>query len=106
MSDQGNQQNQQGGQQGGGGQKPGQQQQPNKKPDQAGKKQAELDKNWREVSDPGQEPGTGQTFLRRGDVLFSPGNGASFFATRHADVRRRIKSPRASTRSLNDDASN
>ena len=60
MSDQGNQQNQQGGQQGGGGQKPGQQQQPNKKPDQAGKKQAELDKNWREVSDPGQEPGTGQ----------------------------------------------
>ena len=62
ISDQRNQQNQQGGQQGGGGQKPGQQQQqqPNQKPGQAGKKQAELDKKWREVAEPGQEPGTGQ----------------------------------------------
>ena len=63
MSDRRNQQNQQGGQQGGGGQKPGQQQQqqqPNRKPGQAGKKQAELDKKWREVAEPGQEPGTGQ----------------------------------------------
>lgn len=62
MSDQHNRQNQQGGQQGGGGQKPGQQQQqqPNQKPGQAGKKQAELDKKWRDVAEPGQEPGTGQ----------------------------------------------
>jgi hypothetical protein len=67
MPDQRNQQNQHGGkagqQQGGGGQKPGQQQQqqPNQKqkPGQAGRKQEELDKKWRDVADPGQEPGTG-----------------------------------------------
>ena len=49
-------------QQGGGGQKPGQQQQqhPNRKPGQAGRQQEELDKKWREVAEPGQEPGTGE----------------------------------------------
>jgi hypothetical protein len=58
MRDQREQQNQHGGkagqQQGGGGQKPGQQQQqqPNQKP--------RLDKKWREVAEPGQEPGTGE----------------------------------------------
>ena len=60
------QQNQHGGkadqQQGGGGQKPGQQQQqqPNQKPGQAGRQQEELDKKWRDVAEPGQEPGTGE----------------------------------------------
>jgi len=61
QKNQGGQQRGQGGQQGGG-ERPGQQQQqqPNEKPGGAGRKQAELDKKWREVAESGQEPGTGQ----------------------------------------------
>jgi hypothetical protein len=49
-------------QQGGGGQRPGQQQQQrqNQKSGDAGRQQAELDKKWREVAEPGQTPGTGE----------------------------------------------
>jgi len=36
------------------------QQKPNQKPGDAGRKQAEHDKEWREMAEPGQEPGTGQ----------------------------------------------
>ncbi len=46
-------------QQGGGGQRPAQQQ-PNQKPGQAGRKQEKVDEKWREVAEPGQEPGTGE----------------------------------------------
>jgi hypothetical protein len=65
MSDDRKQQNQQGGQggqqQGGGGHKPGQQQQqqPNQKPGKAGKQQEKVDKEWRKMAEPGQEPGDG-----------------------------------------------
>jgi len=65
MTDQRKQQAQQSGQRdqhGGIGHKPGQQdqQQTNYKPGQAGEKQEELNKKWREIAEPGQEPGTGE----------------------------------------------
>ncbi len=64
MSEQRNQQNQQGqsGQQQGGQRKPDQQQQqrPKQKFGDAGKKQEEVDKKWRDMAEPGQEPGTGE----------------------------------------------
>lgn len=65
MPDQRAQQEKHGGkagqQQSGGQQKPGQQQQrPKQKPGQAGRQQDELNKKWREVAEPGQEPGTGE----------------------------------------------
>jgi hypothetical protein len=65
MSEQRNQQNQQGQggrQQGGGQRKPDQQQQqqPKQKFGDAGKKQEEVDKKWRDMAEPGQEPGTGE----------------------------------------------
>lgn len=61
MSDQRNEEKQQSGQRDqrrGGGQKPGEKQKSNKS-GQAGKQQEELNKKWRDMAEPGQEPGTG-----------------------------------------------
>ena len=61
MADQRNDEKQQSGQwdqRRGGGQKPGEKQTSNKS-GQAGKQQEELNKKWRDMAEPGQEPGTG-----------------------------------------------